>query len=147
MVAICTELMAISIIMQSRAGVRRIFCPLRIKYPPGYLVLGRIIRPDGPRMNCPPQEKTVTPTIHHVLAVNHVLASFLWPVASRSWPWCWHTKTTKTQYLLFKKYNSDASKNQRRIIRRRAKEHFKVKNGRLFYTELAKLKLSVNGDW
>ena len=38
------------------------------------------------------------------------------------------------QYLCFRRYRTDSSKNQRRIVRRRAKEHFKVKNGRLFYT-------------
>ena len=38
------------------------------------------------------------------------------------------------QYLLTRKYRPDCSKNQRRIIRRRAKEHFKLKNGRLFYS-------------
>ena len=55
------------------------------------------------------------------------------------------------RYLVLKSYPNDASKNQKRILRRRAKEHYKIRSGKLLYSARGKTKALDRGrssrDW
>ena len=42
------------------------------------------------------------------------------------------------QYLVFKRYPNGLSKNEKRMLRRRAKEHYRMKNGRLLYSAVGR---------
>lgn len=54
------------------------------------------------------------------------------------------------QYLAFGRYPTSSSKNERRVIRRRAKAHYRVNNGRLLFcvtTTATALKEKKERSW
>ena len=51
------------------------------------------------------------------------------------------------QYLASGKYETGSSKNQRRIIRRKAQEHYRIENGRLFYSAISSTNTTKERTW
>ena len=51
------------------------------------------------------------------------------------------------EFLLYHRYPTGFSKNQKRILRRKSQEHFRVKQGLLFYSRVPRSKTHGHRDW